>query len=228
MAANLSDLATGFRPEISCPGIGGISYNVCLCGLCAGVLWFCLLCFPAGKPVYWIKEWYKSVHVLAVFAKMKHVMKHVDNCLNHPCAALVHILIMSQTNALICHVLCAVQYGQTVNILSNTCHYDVTFTFTLYCAYHNFLFPQNVQAGPGAIPSRAIHWLRGGGCVLTPEMNRPGREAHNSPLSNTKNKNTWKYTSAPCSTVPTDTLQLSYSQYAFLWLRSWGTKYHVH
>jgi hypothetical protein len=27
--------------------IGGISYNVCLCGLCAGVLWFRLLCFPA-------------------------------------------------------------------------------------------------------------------------------------------------------------------------------------
>jgi hypothetical protein len=29
--------------------MGGISYNVWLCGLCAGVLWFRLLCFPAQQ-----------------------------------------------------------------------------------------------------------------------------------------------------------------------------------
>jgi hypothetical protein len=29
--------------------IGGISYNVWLRGLCAGVSWFLLLCFPAGN-----------------------------------------------------------------------------------------------------------------------------------------------------------------------------------
>jgi hypothetical protein len=30
--------------------MGGISYNVWLRGLCAGVSWFCVLCLPTDSP----------------------------------------------------------------------------------------------------------------------------------------------------------------------------------
>ena len=70
---------------------------------------------------------------------------------------------------------------------------------------YNFLLQQNVQTGPAAQPV-AYSLTEGGGegCVLSPELNWPGREDHNSPSSNTKKRNNWKYTSAPYPTFQID------------------------
>jgi hypothetical protein len=63
-----------------------ISYNVSLCGLCTGVLWFRLLSFPAEELVYWIKEWYNSVRSVgclwyysALYSKMQSQNHRIQN-----------------------------------------------------------------------------------------------------------------------------------------------------
>jgi hypothetical protein len=92
--------------------IGGISSNVCLYGLCAGVLWphkhtlygippirFVLQvtqtdprsslmmadhCRNMQQPVYWIKEWYNQVHVLVVFATLMYMeLRNLNRLITH-------------------------------------------------------------------------------------------------------------------------------------------------
>jgi hypothetical protein len=49
--------------------IGGISYNVSLCGLCAGVLWFRSLRFPADRDTY-LSTYTRHTYIIIMYYRL--------------------------------------------------------------------------------------------------------------------------------------------------------------